>query len=115
MNVQETRRGLASTFTFVCTCESSIELQTSPLAGNRQLRDVNRRFPLAMSSIGRHYTQGKRFLGNMNIPPPQPHVVWARHMKAIHKATKKAANDSMCTAASDVKVGHAGTVDTTVS
>ena len=65
--------GLASRILFTCVqCRQSQDFHTSKKVDS--VYEANSRFPLAISSIGHHYMQGKRLLANMNIPPPQRSV-----------------------------------------
>ena len=72
--VSEKRTSLASTFTFECQCKQTVSMNTSKRLG--RVYEVNRRFPLAVYSILRHYTHGRTFLGNMNMPPPPHKSSW---------------------------------------
>lgn len=95
MDVNEAKCGLASVLKFTCAdCKESTELKTSVKHQNGFF-DVNRRFPFAVYSIGRHYTQGKRFLSNMNMPQPQTLTSWKKHTHRIHTATKETAIANM--------------------
>ena len=108
----EERTDLASTFTFTCGCENKVCFSTS--RKYNRVYEVNRRFPLACFSIGRHQTHGKKFLGNMNIPFSLHANTWANHKQQIIKVTEKVAGESMRQAAREVE-DAAGTPDVTVS
>ena len=56
-----------------------------------------------MFSIGRHFTQGKKFLGSMNMPPPPHKSSWYQHKKMIAKATETVATASKSRAAEEIK------------
>lgn len=105
MNVEESRTDLASEFKFTCPCGTSVSLETSKKIANvgSGLYAINRRFPYAITSIGRHHTQGQRLLANLDIPSNSSAVKWGRHLKAIHKATSTAAIESMLRAAEAVQ------------
>ena len=56
-----------------------------------------------MFSLGKHHTGAKRFLGNMNMPPPPHRQSWRNHKKQIEKTTKVVANTCMQEAAQEMK------------
>ena len=100
-HVKEHRTNQASKLVFTCQCKDKSVLFTSKKCG--RVYEANRRFPLAMFSIGKHHTGAKRFLGNMNMPPPPHRQSWRNHKKQIEKATKLVASASMQEAAQEMK------------
>lgn len=109
---KEERTDLASKFIFECGCQNKVSFFTSKKC--HKVYEVNRRFPLAVFAIGRHQAQGKRLLGNMNIPCSLNNTTWANHKKQICKATEAVASQSKVQAAQEVRVA-AGGDDVTVS
>ena len=104
-HVKEHRTNQASKLVFTCQCKDKSVLFTSKKCG--RVYEANRRFPLAMFSIGKHHTGAKRFLGNMNMPPPPHRQSWRNHKKQIEKATKLVASASMQEAAQEMKTTDA--------
>ena len=100
-HVTEHRTNQASKVVFTCQCQQTSTLFTSKKSG--KVYEANRRFPLAIFSIGKHHTGAKRFLGNMNMPPPALRKSWRNHKKQIHKATTTVAAVTMQEAAQEVK------------
>lgn len=103
-NVKETRSSMCSIFEFSCECGHKYVLNSSKKSGKTY--EVNRRFAVAMFSIGRHHQHGKRFLGNMNMPPPPHKASWAIHKKKILAATKKVSTRRKNKAAREAKRTH---------
>ena len=99
--VKETRYSMASIFTFICKCGASQKLESSDVCGRTY--EINRRFPTAVFSLGKNLTQAKRFLGNMNMPPPPNISSWYAHKELICKATEKVAHESKQKAADEIK------------
>ena len=97
----ETRTSLASKFTFSCKCQNEVSFMTSKKC--QKTYEVNRRFPLAIFAVGKHHTAGKKFLGNMNMPPPPHNTSWTNHLKQIRKETETVAADSMHRAAEEIR------------
>ena len=107
----ESRFGVSSKMSFICKgCKQDFLL-------NHCKENLNLRFQMAMYSIGCHYEQGKKFLGNMNMPPPVS-VTRSNYFKSkIHTATEKVANNCMNKAAAELKTSQCtdGDNDVTVS
>ncbi|KAK7089330.1 uncharacterized protein [Littorina saxatilis] len=110
--VKEDRTDLASQFSFQCGCNNTVRFSSSKVVS--RVFEVNRRFPLAMFSIGRHQAQGKRFLGNMNMPCSLNNSTWANHRNQIKKATETVADKSKSRAAEEARHAYEGN-DITVS
>ena len=103
VQVNETLHGIASCLVFTCSsCSNQHDFHTSKIV-DTGVYESNRRFPLAITSIGRHYVQAKRFLVNMNIPPPQSFDSWNKHVKRIRLVTKDVAEVMMQNAATEVR------------
>lgn len=69
--------------------------------------EVNRRLVYGMRSIGQGASSAKRFCGVMNMPPPPKPNAYQRHNKALMKAAKKVADDTMLSAAKEIhQVSH---------
>lgn len=100
-HVKEDRVSMASKFTFHCQCSHSVSLDTSKKCG--KTHEVDRRFALSVFASGKHYTGGKKFLGNMNMPPPPQTKSWSLHKQKILQATKKVAKASKEKAATEIK------------
>ena len=114
VQVREDINGIASCIVFTCaSCRHSLDFHSSKKV-DTGVYESNRRFPVAITSIGRHYVQGKRFLANMNIPPPQTFESWKKHVKRIHQVTKEVAEVTMQKAATEVR-RDATVADITVS
>ena len=107
-DVTENRTNQASKLVFTCGCQNKVDFSTSKKCG--KVFEVNRRFPLEILSVGRNYTAAKRFLGNMNMPPPPYKKSWQNHKKQITKATKRVAVESKSQAAQDVKASTGDTI-----
>ena len=83
---------------------STVSLNTSN-NNNKSGRtyEVNRRFPLAMFSFGRHMKRGKKFLGSVNMPHTLNKASWYGHKKEITKATDSVATTSKLKAADEAR------------
>lgn len=111
-SVKEDRVDLASVFTFQCGCKNSVKFSTSKTVN--KVYEINRRFPLSMFAIGRNQAQGKRFLGNMNIPCSLNNKTWANHRNIITRASESVADRSKQVAADEARQAYEGR-DITVS
>lgn len=95
------RKGCASCLRLLCcTCGWTEQFYTS--AQIDRCFEVNRRFVYATRSIGRGRAAGKRFCGLMNMPPPPRPTLYALHNKALLKAVKKIALETMSDAAKEI-------------
>ena len=108
--VTESNSGLFSKLSFSCvSCKDVFML-------NNSKENLNVRFQLSMYSIGCHYEQGKKFLGNMNMPPPVSTTRTNQFRKRILKATASVATDCMKQAALELKASASpSTSEVTVS
>ena len=57
--------------------------------------EVNRRLVYGMRTIGQGEASAKRFCGIMNMPPPPKPKAYSKHNKALLKASKSVANETM--------------------
>ncbi|XP_059163145.1 uncharacterized protein LOC131946415 [Physella acuta] len=96
-DLTENNCGLSCKVSFSCIkCKETFTLNSSN-------ENINLRFQLSMYSIGCHYEQGKKLLGNMNMPPPVS-VTRSNHFKSrIHNATAIVANTVQEEAASELR------------
>ena len=85
--VTEHRTNQASKIVFACQCHHKLDLFTSKKCG--KVFESNRRFPLAIMSIGKNHAGAKRFLGNMNMPPPPHRKSWHNHKRQILKSSSR--------------------------
>ena len=92
-DVTEHRTNQAGKIVFTCQRQHKEELFTSKKCG--KVYETNRRFPLAIFSLGKNEKGAERFLGNMNMPPPPYKKSWEDHKKQILKATQSGRNKSM--------------------
>ena len=72
--------------------------------------ESNRRFPLAVFSLGKNHSGAKRFLGNMNMPPPPHKKSWQNHKKQILKSTQTVAAECTPQAVAEVKTAKGSDV-----
>ena len=80
------RKGCASNLRLLCcSCGWNEDFYTSAQIG--RFFEVNRRFVYARRSVGCGRAAGKRFCGLMNMPPPPRPGPYARHNKALLKAS----------------------------
>ena len=108
----EDRTDLASHLRFHCGCDNTVSFHTSKQIN--KVFEVNRRFPLALFSIGRQQAQGRKFLGNMNMPSSLNNKTSANHRDQVRKATETVANRSKQQAAEEARQAYGGG-DVTVS
>ena len=95
------RKGCTSCLRLLCcTCGWTEQFNTS--AQIDRCFEVNRRFVYATRSIGCGQAAGKRFCGLMNMPPPPRPTPYALHNKALLKAVKKIALETMSDAAKEI-------------
>ena len=96
-DVTEVKAGLDTSMKFTCrTCSDELNLR------NTCGENINVRFQMAMYSIGGYYTQGERFLANMNMPPPASTSRTIVYKDAIHTGTEKVAQQSMSKSAREL-------------
>ena len=106
--VAEQRTNQASKVVFICQCQHSVDFFTSKKCG--KVYESNRRFPLAIFSLGKDHSGAKRFLGNMNIPPPPHKKSWQNHKKQILKSTQTVAAECTPQAVAEVKTAKGSDV-----
>ncbi|XP_070183042.1 uncharacterized protein [Littorina saxatilis] len=100
-HVKEEKITQASTLTFTCQCQQTVEFCSSGKVG--KVYEVNRRFPLAILAIGKNKKGAQRFLGNMNMPPPPAPKSWQNHKRQILKQTRCVADNSIRKAAQELR------------
>jgi len=94
--VVEKRIGLSFSLVFTCkACGADFKLS------NTKEENVNVRFAVSIFSIGGHYEKGKKFLANMNMPPPVSAESFGKYRDKIADASESIARDSMAQAASE--------------
>ncbi|XP_070179258.1 uncharacterized protein [Littorina saxatilis] len=99
--VVEHRTNQASKVVFTCQCQHKVDFLSSKKCG--KVFEANRRFPLAIFSLGKNHCGAKRFLGNMNMPPPPHKKSWQNHKKQCLKATRTVASECSSQAVAEVK------------
>ncbi|VDQ16092.1 unnamed protein product, partial [Trichobilharzia regenti] len=103
-SVREELSGISSILYFKCIkCRDEIEFKTCT-------ENVNLRLQLAMSSIGCHQEKTKRFLGNMDMPPPVSAPIFTKYKDRIHIATNEVAKECMSQAALELKEAQGSNV-----
>jgi len=95
------RKGCSSYLRLLCTsCGWKHCFYTSKKVN--KYFEVNRRIVYGMRTIGQGSTSAKRFCGMMDMPPPPKPKAYARHNKALLKATKTVAADTMTKAGIEI-------------
>ena len=64
--------------------------------------EVNRRLVYGMRTNGQDEASAKRFCGIMNMPPPPKPNAYSKHNKALLKAAKVVANQTMINAEKEI-------------
>ena len=64
--------------------------------------EVNRRLVYGMRTIGQGASSAKRFCGIMNMPPPPKPNAYDRHNKALLKASRATASETMLEAGREI-------------
>ena len=95
------RKGCSSCLRLFCTsCGWNHSFYTSKKV--KKHFEVNRRLVYGMRSIGQGASSAKRFCGVMNMPPPPKPNAYQGHNKALMKAAKTVAEETMNSAASEI-------------
>ena len=88
------RKGCSSCLRLFCTsCGWNHSFYTSKKV--KKHFEVNRRLVYGMRSIGQGASSAKRFCGVMNMPPPPKPNAYQGHNKALMKAAKTVAEETM--------------------
>ena len=97
-SVTEKKCGLSSKIVFHCNhCTDELLFETSPN------QNINMWFQLAMYSVGINKDKSKRFLANMNMPPPISAAQSCKYRTRILHATESTAKERMLSAGNEVK------------
>ena len=95
------RKGCSSCLCLFCTsCGWNHSFYTSKKV--KKHFEVNRRLVYGMRSIGQGASSAKRFCGVMTMPPPDKPNAYQGHNKALMKATKTVAEETMNSAAIEI-------------
>ena len=95
------RKGCSSCLRLFCTsCGWNHSFYTSKKV--KKHFEVNRRLVYGMRSTGQGASSPKRFCGVMNMPPPPKPNAYQGHNKALMKAAKTVAEETMNSAASEI-------------
>ena len=77
--------------------------------------EVNRRIVYAMRAIGKGAAAAKKFCGLMDMPAPPKPSAYHRHNKALLKAAKTVAEETMADGASEIRGNNEGISQCSVS